>query len=116
MSTLHFRNVAGNYIGGFGDGAEVPDGAIPCPAPTNAKDVWSGTQWETYVPSPAEVEAVVQVELERKFGAGASDFDKAGALLDADIWKYLHPELTKAQARAAVRARYETHLRAIKGI
>lgn len=28
MSTLHFVDADGNYIGGFGDGAVPPDGAI----------------------------------------------------------------------------------------
>jgi hypothetical protein len=68
------------------------------------------------VKTPAQIESDVQEEVNARFGSGASDFDKAGILFDADIWKLLNPALTKAQARAAVKARYVTHLRAIKGL
>lgn len=66
--------------------------------------------------TPEELEATVQEDLDRRFGANATDFEKAGILFDADIWKFLNPTLTKQQARAAVRKRYEMHLRAIRGI
>lgn len=44
-NTKHFRNVNG-YIGGFGDGAKPPDGAIECPAPDSADNVWNGSAWK----------------------------------------------------------------------
>lgn len=45
MTTTHYRDSDGNYIGGFGDGATPPDGAIQCPAPTRASDTWNGSAW-----------------------------------------------------------------------
>jgi hypothetical protein len=45
MSTTHYSDAQGNYIGGFGDGATPPAGAIERPAPNAASDTWNGSAW-----------------------------------------------------------------------
>lgn len=50
MSTLHFVDADGNYIGGFGDGAIPPDGAIQVEqAPKHGHDKWDhvNKEWGT---------------------------------------------------------------------
>ena len=51
MTTTHFVDGQGKYLGGFGDGAEPPTGSIEVPAPTHGFDTWDGTAWNTPVPS-----------------------------------------------------------------
>ena len=51
MTTKFYVTTAGAYIGGFGDGAEPPSGAIEVAIPPDHADqVWSGTVWLAYVP------------------------------------------------------------------
>ena len=46
MSTKHFVDETGNYIGGFGDGAVPPEGAIEVfTAPSCGTDTWNGEIW-----------------------------------------------------------------------
>jgi len=45
MSTTHYSDAQGNYIGGFGDGATPPAGAVERPAPNAASDTWNGSAW-----------------------------------------------------------------------
>jgi len=45
MTTTHYSDAQGNYIGGFADGAQPPEGAIERPAPTRADAVWGGSGW-----------------------------------------------------------------------
>ena len=49
-TTKHFADIDGNYIGGFGDGAEPPKGAISTTAPHHGLDKWDGGGWVPYVP------------------------------------------------------------------
>lgn len=50
--TQYFRDVLGNYLGGF-DGATPPNGSIEIPAPPESgTDKWNGTAW---IASPARV-------------------------------------------------------------
>ena len=51
--THHYVVADGVYLGGFGDGATPPDGAIKVPlAPKHGKDVWDGVKWVDYTPTP----------------------------------------------------------------
>ena len=45
MSTTHYSDANGVYLGGFGDGATPPAGAIERPAPNAASDTWNGSAW-----------------------------------------------------------------------
>jgi len=45
MTTTHYSDAQGNYIGGFADGAQPPEGAIERPAPPRADAVWNGIGW-----------------------------------------------------------------------
>ena len=45
MTTKHYVNDAGQYIGGFGDGAKAPVGAIEVPEPPHGKAIWDGSSW-----------------------------------------------------------------------
>ena len=47
MSTRHYRDDQNNYVGGFGDGAEPPPGAIEVDkAPNHGTDKWKNNKWE----------------------------------------------------------------------
>ncbi|PHQ72409.1 MAG: hypothetical protein COB93_00260 [Sneathiella sp.] len=52
MSIKYFRDEVGKYLGSYGVGATVPDGAIECPAPLHADANWNGTDWDAYTPPP----------------------------------------------------------------
>jgi len=45
MTTTHYSDAQGSYIGGFADGAQPPEGAIERPAPPRADAVWNGSGW-----------------------------------------------------------------------
>ena len=45
MTTTHYSDAQGSYIGGFADGAQPPEGAIERPAPPRADAVWNGIGW-----------------------------------------------------------------------
>jgi len=45
MTTTHYSDAQGSYIGGFADGAQPPEGAIERPAPPRADAVWGGSGW-----------------------------------------------------------------------
>ena len=45
MTTVHYSDAQGNYVGGFADGAQPPEGAIERPAPPRADAVWGGSGW-----------------------------------------------------------------------
>ncbi|MEP0518579.1 MAG: hypothetical protein ABJO09_00925 [Hyphomicrobiales bacterium] len=53
MSIKYFRSDAGNYLGAYGEGVDVPDGAIECDAPPHALCKWNGSGWDEYVPPVA---------------------------------------------------------------
>lgn len=58
MTTKHYVTSEGVYIGGFGDGAEPPAGAIEVStAPDHAAQLWLNGTWLAYVPPKAEQEA-----------------------------------------------------------
>lgn len=65
MSTKHYRNAAGEYLGGFGDGAAPPDGAILCPAPARGDDSWDGSAWSSRVATKADVSAELDEQVAR---------------------------------------------------
>lgn len=46
MSTLHFVDDNGLYLGGFGDGAKPPEGSIEVPAPSDGRMEWDGSEWQ----------------------------------------------------------------------
>ena len=50
--TYHYVDGDGNYLGGFGDGAEPPIGAVEVTAPNHGRDTWDGNKWTHYVPEP----------------------------------------------------------------
>ena len=51
--THHYVDESGIYIGGFGDGATPPDGAIKVfRGPKNGNDTWDGIKWNDYIPTP----------------------------------------------------------------
>jgi len=45
MTTTHYSDAQGRYVGGFADGAQPPEGAIERPAPPRADAVWGGSGW-----------------------------------------------------------------------
>jgi hypothetical protein len=45
MSTKHYVDLDGNYLGGFGDGALPPEGAIEREAPVDGRMNYNGTAW-----------------------------------------------------------------------
>ena len=58
MTTKHYVTSEGVYIGGFGDGAEPPAGAIEVlTAPDHAAQLWLNGVWLPYVSPKAEQEA-----------------------------------------------------------
>lgn len=66
MTTQHFRDSSGNYIGGFGDGATPPQGAIECETPPpDGRAVWTNGAWvmpTIYNPlEPYQFHAMLQI-------------------------------------------------------
>lgn len=52
MTTKHYVTDRGVYIGGFGDGALPPSGAIEVTdPPIHASQLWLNGAWQAYVPS-----------------------------------------------------------------
>lgn len=45
MTTLHYVDANGVYLGGFGDGAVPPGGSIEVTAPPDGRMVWNGSAW-----------------------------------------------------------------------
>lgn len=56
MTTKHYVNDAGQYIGGFGDGAVPPQGAVEVPEPPHGRATWDGAAWHLPVPTPTREE------------------------------------------------------------
>ena len=77
-NTKHYVNMAGAYIGAFGDGSvcSEPD-AVEVPPPPAANHTWSGTDWVAPAPTPSDVNA----ERDRRIAAG---FSFSGHLFQAD--------------------------------
>lgn len=100
-TTKHYVNESGKYLGGFGDGAEPPDGAISVPAPINGLDTWDGANWIAYTPTQAELEA--------ELDALVSQIDKGRSLLRAlaiEVFKLArvnNPNLTPTQFKKRIR-------------
>lgn len=96
MTTKHYVTSAGVYIGGFGDGAEPPAGAIEIPIPPDhASQVWDRGAWLTYVP------AKVEQETKRQFAYTAE--------ADPLFFKWQAGEATEAEwlaKRQEIRDRY----------
>ena len=63
MSKLHYVDGLGTYLGGFGDGALPPEGAVEVPAPPHGKAVWSGVAW--VMPPPVAPSSVPAIKLMR---------------------------------------------------
>ena len=77
--TYHYVDASGIYIGGFGDGATPPEGAIKVPAPKHGKDVWDGEKWTRYVrPSQnvPDLKAAVQAIISGDMIAAQTAMDK----------------------------------------
>lgn len=51
MTTRHYR-VGTSYLGGFGDDAVPPDGAIECPQPPHGDAIWFEGAWVYEAPAP----------------------------------------------------------------
>ena len=64
MTTQHFVDDQGKYIGGFGNGAEPPTGSIEVPAPKHGRDVWDGGKWIEFDHAAARVDADVAAVLD----------------------------------------------------
>lgn len=45
MSTLHYVDAQGVYLGGFGDGAAPPHGAVEVPEPPHGLATWVNGAW-----------------------------------------------------------------------
>jgi hypothetical protein len=53
MTTRFFRNTAGEYLGGYGGGANPPLGAVEVPVPPrDARAVWVNGSWFEPAPPP----------------------------------------------------------------
>ena len=63
MPTTHFSSPDGTYLGGFGDGAKPPKGAIEVPAPAHGRDTWDGGKWIAFDHAAAQVDADVAAVL-----------------------------------------------------
>ena len=46
MTTIHYADAAGAYLGGYGDGAMPPGGAIEVPAPPHGLATWANGAWD----------------------------------------------------------------------
>lgn len=56
MTTKHYVTSGGVYVGGFGDGAQPPAGAIEVmEPPAHASQLWVNGAWQAYVP-PKEIQ------------------------------------------------------------
>ncbi|WP_320179665.1 DUF4376 domain-containing protein [Roseovarius pacificus] len=64
--TKHFVDANGVYIGGFGDGAAAPVGAIEVSRPPSAFHSWNGENWIPPAPNSEQVDA----ERDRRIRAG----------------------------------------------
>ena len=78
--THHYVDESGAYLGGFGDGATQPDGAIKVPlAPKHGLDTWDGVKWVHYVrpPRPApDLDAAIQAIIDGDLVAAQAAMDK----------------------------------------
>lgn len=54
MATVFYVDQNGALLGGFGDGAQPPEGAIEVPEPPHGAATWSGSEW---IMPPAPVPA-----------------------------------------------------------
>lgn len=45
MTTQHYADAQGVYLGGFGDGATPPSGAVAVPEPPHGEAIWDGEAW-----------------------------------------------------------------------
>jgi len=43
--TKYYRDADGNFLGGYGDGADPPGEAIECPAPPHGRALWREGAW-----------------------------------------------------------------------
>ena len=115
MTTIHYRK-GSEYVGGFGDGAIPPIGAVLCPAPTRGDDFWDGTNWIDKVFTQAEKDVEVTKTLDQHFGPDASEDTKVRNLMAADVLMGIDNTLTKSTALKQVRIEYEAHLRTVRGL
>ena len=78
--TKHYVDENGVYLGGFGDGAEPPEGSRKVHAPKHGKDIWDGNKWMYYVhiPQPApDINAALRVLARSLIGTDLDDFNEA---------------------------------------
>lgn len=73
MTTSHYVDGNGNYIGGFGDGAMPSSGTLVATAPASANDTWNGTQWISPPPTAEMVDAEAQRRTDAIFPAEKRD-------------------------------------------
>ena len=92
------------------DGAKVQMTAVEEAA--RIADVAEATRPRT----PAELNDAANSTLDKHFGADASEDSKVRNLMAADVLMSIDNRLTKATAQVQVRANYEAHLRAIRGL
>jgi hypothetical protein len=55
MTTKFYADESGALIGGFGDGAEPPEGAVEVSEPPSGLWIWNGAEWHLPLLSPAEL-------------------------------------------------------------
>lgn len=48
MSTKYYVDEDGVYLGGYGDGASVPEGSTEVDVPAHGLDIWVDGEWELY--------------------------------------------------------------------
>lgn len=89
MTTQHFADTSGRYIGGFSDGALPPRGSVETPAPPTAWHLWNGSEWAVN-PSALATEARAQ----RNTLLAASDWTQvADAPVNQAAWATYRQEL-----------------------
>lgn len=96
-NTKHYADADGTYLGGFGDGARPPEGAIETPAPLHGKMRWTGSKWVMPLGAARELATLSRADFAvraaaagyvdpvdaRNWAAGASIPAKLQAHLDA---------------------------------
>lgn len=76
MSITYYRDASGVYLGAYGDGVDVPVGAIECPVPEHALANWNGSDWDEYI-APVVANPADVIEYESiAVGEAAADQDR----------------------------------------
>ena len=93
---------------------------IDCDDDVFAGHLYDGSVFTAPPPPPpltqAELDAAADATLDEHFGADASEDSQVRNLMAADVLMGIDNRLTKTTALVQVRANYEAHLRAIRGL